>query len=74
MRRLTKDLFSYQKYKRPNECTVLRYGQFFSDMYGFDEVEVTREQVEELIKGKVLYTTVCDEYAVLIRLAGDGNG
>lgn len=60
---LTKDLF-----KDASTFYVIKFGQFFDPMYGFDSIEITEEQIEELKKGNVLYADN-DEYATIIRLA-----
>lgn len=44
---------------------------YFDEWWGIDTVELTDENIKDLIKGKVLHSVVAGEYAVLIRLKGE---
>ena len=40
----------------------------FDEMYGAEVLEITEENMIDLIKGQILYVVVEGEYAVLVRL------
>lgn len=43
-------------------------GDQFDEMYGTEVLEITEENIIDLIKGLILYVVVEGEYAILIRL------
>ena len=44
---------------------------WYDECYGTNALELTDENIKDLVKGKVLTTIVEGEYAVLIRLKGE---
>ena len=44
---------------------------WYDERYGTNALELTDENIKDLVKGKVLTTIVEGEYAVLIRLKGE---
>lgn len=70
--KLTEDCFRYGA----NEAYSANYGEMFCQMYGYDVVELTEENIQALREGKVLITCINDEYTALIRMkkeADNGN-
>lgn len=47
------------------------YGDPFNDLYGYCSLELTKDNIIDLLNDKVLYTDVNDEYALLIRMRND---
>lgn len=43
-------------------------GDHFDEMYGAEVLEITEENIVDLIQGKILYVVVEGEYAVLMKL------
>lgn len=62
MSKLTKEYFD-----GAYTCNTKSFGQFFAPMYGVTPIEISEDQIEELKRGKVLYTDD-GEYAIIIRL------
>lgn len=54
-----------------NEAKAIDYGQAFDPLWGFDTVELTLENIDDLMLGKVLVTCCNSEYTVLIRIKSD---
>lgn len=49
--------------------------QIVDECYGLEAFYITKEEIDALLSGKKLYSTVnCDEYAITIEMEGnDGN-
>jgi len=67
--KLTEDCFRYGA----NEAHSADYGEMFCQMYGYDVVELTQENIQALREGKVLITYINNEYTALIRLKKEEN-
>jgi len=70
--KLTEDCFRYGA----NEAHSADYGEMFCQIYGYDVVELTQENIQALREGKVLITCINAEYTALIRMkkeADNGN-
>lgn len=50
---------------------MLEENEEYDKLYGDYAIEITKEDIEELLKGKKLYIPVNDEYAVVIRVKGN---
>lgn len=46
---------------------------FFDEMFGVETLELTEENIKDLVKGRTLYVIVECEYTILIRLKGASN-
>lgn len=46
---------------------ILEENEEYDKLYGDYTIEITKEDIEELIKGKTLYIPVNDEYALTIK-------
>lgn len=49
------------------EYEILEESEEYDKLYGAYEIEITKEDIEELLKGKKLYIPVNDEYALTIK-------
>ena len=49
-------------------ASTQEYGDEVDPMWGYETMEITKEQVIDLMMGKVLYFPVNREYAVLLRV------
>lgn len=50
---------------------MLEENEEYDKLYGDYAIEITKEDIEELLKGKKLYIPVNDEYAVVIEVKND---
>lgn len=49
------------------EYEILEESEEYDKLYGDYEIEITKEDIEKLLKGKKLYIPVNDEYALTIK-------
>ena len=49
------------------EYEILEENEEYDKLYGDYTIEITKEDIEELLKGKKLYIPVNDEYALTIK-------
>lgn len=49
------------------EYEILEKNEKYDKLYGDYTIEIAKEDIEELIKGKKLYIPVNDEYALIIK-------
>ena len=50
------------------EYEILEENEEYDSLYGEHTYEISKEEIEELLKGKKLYISVNDEYAVIIKV------
>lgn len=50
------------------EYKILEENEDYDKLYGNCDYEITKEDIESLLKGKKLYISVNDEYAVVIKV------
>ena len=50
------------------EYEILEESEEYDKLYGAYAIEITKEDIEELLKGKKLYIPVNDEYALTIKV------
>ena len=50
------------------EYEILEENEEYDKLYGDYTIEIVKEDIEELIKGKKLYIQVNDEYALTIKV------
>lgn len=50
------------------EYEILEENEEYDKLYGDYTIEIVKEDIEELIKGKKLYIPVNDEYALTIKV------
>ena len=50
------------------EYKILEENEDYDKLYGNYNYEITKEDIESLLKGKKLYIPVNDEYAVVIKV------
>lgn len=50
------------------EYEILEENEEYDKLYGDYTIEIAKEDIEELIKGKKLYISVNDEYALTIKV------
>ena len=50
------------------EYKILEENEDYDKLYGDFTLEITKEDIKELLKGKKLYIPVNDEYAVTIKV------
>ena len=50
------------------EYEILEENEEYDSLYGEHTYEISKEEIEELLKGKKLYISVNDEYAVVIKV------
>lgn len=50
------------------EYKILEENEDYDKLYGDFTLEITKEDIKELLKGKKLYISVNDEYAVTIKM------
>lgn len=60
---IEEDCFQY-----PKSVFVRNYGDEFDPYFGFESFELTKEDIEALLDGKVLETDSNEEYGILIRM------
>ena len=52
-----------------SEFIIVSKGEEVSSCYGLESFHITKKEIEALLAGKKLYSTVnCDEYAITIEL------
>lgn len=54
-----------------NRVIIKDYGDEFDPWWGWDVIELTREDVAVLLEGKVLESSCAGEYGLLIRLENE---
>lgn len=53
------------------QCGILEENEDYDSLYGEYTYEISKKEIEELLKGKKLYIPVNDEYAVIIKIEGN---
>ena len=67
---LREDQFENHAYS-DSDFVQKSFGDRYDGLYGDYFYTVSRDDIDALLNGKVLYTTISEEYALLVKLKGD---
>ena len=63
---------SEEQFDQDNSSTIVHYGDTVDFQFGYISSTITKDQLEEMLRGGVLYIDG-DEYAVLVRIEKGGD-
>ena len=62
------NIIEESKFEFSHGAVVKNYGEEFNPWWGWDSIELTKEDIDALLNGKVLESNCSSEYGMLIRM------